>query len=72
MLRWMCGKTRRDMIKKENIRESWVALILEKMVENRLGWFGHVERRPVDFVVRRIDHMADSKIPRDRGKPRKI
>ena len=32
-----------------------VAPIVEKMVENRLRWFGHVERRPVDSVVRRGD-----------------
>jgi len=42
----MCGKTRRDMIKIDTIRESWrlgVAPIVEKMVENKLRWFGHVE-----------------------------
>lgn len=31
----------------------WVAPIVEKAVENRLRWFGHVERRPVDSVVSR-------------------
>jgi hypothetical protein len=29
------------------------------MVEKGLRWFGHVERRPLDFVVRRVDHMED-------------
>lgn len=28
-----------------------------KMVETSLKWFGHVERRLVDFVVRRVDHI---------------
>jgi len=32
-----------------------VAPIVEKMVETRLRWFGHVERRSVDAVVRRVD-----------------
>jgi len=32
-------------------RESWGSTIREKMVENRLRSFGHVERRPVDAVV---------------------
>lgn len=39
-LRWMCGTTRRDMIRIDNIRESVeVALTVEKMVENRFNWF---------------------------------
>jgi len=32
------------------------------MVENRLRWFGHVERKPVDFVVRRVDQMEHNRI----------
>jgi hypothetical protein len=32
MLCWMCGKTRQDMIRNNNIREKdWVAPIVEKM-----------------------------------------
>jgi len=30
------------------------------MVENRLRWFEHAERRPVDVVVRRVDQMEES------------
>jgi hypothetical protein len=43
------------------------------MVENRLRWFVHVERRPVDTVVRRVDQMEESQIKRcrGRGRPRK-
>jgi hypothetical protein len=37
MLRWMCGKTRCDRIKKDDIRERVrVAPIVEKMVETRI------------------------------------
>jgi len=51
----MCGKTKRDTIKNDNIRERvGVASIVEKMVETRLRWFGHAKRRLVDFVVRRV------------------
>ena len=40
-------KTRQDKIRNGAIRERvGVAPIVEKMVENRLRWFGHVERRP--------------------------
>ncbi|KEH35761.1 hypothetical protein MTR_3g102480 [Medicago truncatula] len=61
ILRWMSGKTRHDKIRNDTIRERMeVAPIVEKLVENRLRWFGHVERRPVDAVVRRVDQMEES------------
>jgi len=63
----MCGKTRWDKIRNDNIRERvGVAPIVEKMVENKLRWLWHVERRPVDSVVRRVDQMEDSHIARGR------
>ncbi|KAL5154345.1 Craniofacial development protein 2 [Glycine soja] len=72
MLRWMCGKTRQDKIRNGAIRERvGVAPIVEKMVENRLRWFGHVERRPVDSVVRRVDQMERRQTIRGRGRPKK-
>jgi len=72
MLRWMSGKTRRDKIRNDTIRgRVGVAPIVEKLVENRLKWFGHVERRPVDSVIRRVDQMEESQVKRGRGRPRK-
>ncbi|KAL5187393.1 Craniofacial development protein 2 [Glycine soja] len=72
MLRWMCGKTRQDKIINEAIREKvGVAPIVEKMVENKLRWFGHVERRPVDSVVRRVDQMERRQTIRGRRRPKK-
>jgi hypothetical protein len=29
--------------------------IVEKVVETRLGWFVHVEKSLVNYVVRRVD-----------------
>jgi len=61
MLRWMCGMTRRDRIRNDNIRERVaVAPIVGKMVETRLRWFRLVERKLVDSVVRRVDQMEGS------------
>jgi len=42
------------------------------MVETRLKWLWHVERRPVDSVGRRGDQMDGSQITRGRGRPRKL
>ena len=59
MLRWMCGNTRRDKVRNEDIRTKiGVASIEEKMRENRLRWFGHVRRRPTDALVRRVAQGA--------------
>jgi len=41
------------------------------LVENRLKWFGQVERRPVDAVVRRVDQMEESWVKRGRESFRK-
>jgi nonsense-mediated mRNA decay protein 3 len=45
-----------------------VAPIVEKMVEIKLGWFGRVERRLVDSVVRRVDQMEGIQITRGQRK----
>ena len=43
MLRWMCGNTRRDKVRNEDIHTKiGVAYIEEKMRKNCLRWFGHV------------------------------
>ena len=46
MLRWMCGYTIKDRICNDHIRKRVrVASITYKMVEGRLRWFGHIQRR---------------------------
>lgn len=42
ILRWMGGHIRKDKILNDHIRKQVeVASIEEKMLENRLSWFGH-------------------------------
>ncbi|RXI00577.1 hypothetical protein DVH24_000811 [Malus domestica] len=72
MLRWMCGHTKNDKIRNENIRSKvGVAEIEGNVRENRLRWFGHVQRRSTDALVRRCDYGAEVQGRRGRGRPRK-
>ncbi|KAL6497308.1 hypothetical protein OROGR_029237 [Orobanche gracilis] len=38
------------------------------MMENRLRWFGHVRRRPVDAPVRRLESWGTTNIVKGRGR----
>ena len=69
MLRWMCGKTRRHKVRNERIRKMIeVAPIEEKMRENRLRWFGHIQRRPTNAPVRKSDAIHIEGNTRGRGR----
>jgi hypothetical protein len=47
MLRCICGHTRLDRVRNDDIRDRLgVAPIEEKLIQHRLRWFGHVHRRP--------------------------
>ena len=48
-----------------------MAPIIEKLVETRRKWFGHVQRRPLEAPVGRVDQMVDNPIIRGRGRPKK-
>ncbi|RXH87370.1 hypothetical protein DVH24_034270 [Malus domestica] len=72
MLHWMCGHTRKDKIRNEDIRgKVGIAEIEGKMRENRLRWFGHVQRRHTDASVRRYDYEIEVQGRRGRGRPKK-
>lgn len=40
-------------------------------MENKLRWFGHVERRRVDSIVSIVDQMERSQTTRNKGRSRK-
>ena len=71
MLRWICDHTRRDRVRNGDIRDRLgVAPIEEKLVQHRLRWFGHVQRRPPEISVRSGILNQDSNVKRDREKPK--
>ncbi|XP_050673484.1 uncharacterized protein LOC126971305 [Leptidea sinapis] len=68
MLRWAGGVTLKDKVESKYIRGSFkVAPITDKISETRLRWYGHVMRRPDDYVVKKCLSMAARK--RGRGRP---
>ena len=71
MLRWTCGVTRLDKIPNtETRRRLNVAPIIEKAQEHRLRWYGHIKRRPDNYVGKVVQQMEiDGK--RLRGRPRR-
>ena len=70
MLRWICGHTRRDRVRNDDIRDRLgVAPIEEKLVQHRLRWFGHVQQRPLEAPVRSGILSQDSNVKRGRGRP---
>jgi hypothetical protein len=71
MLRWMCGVTRMDRIKKEYIRVSLkVAPVTEKMRSNRLAWCGHVMWRDESHITKMMSMNVDEHPSRGRPKKR--
>jgi hypothetical protein len=70
MLRWICGNTRRDRVRNDDIREKLrVAPVEEKLVQHRLRWFGHIQRRPADAPVRSGVIRRSGNEKRGRGRP---
>jgi len=68
----MCGNTRRDKVRNEDIRTRIdVAPIGEKMRENYLQCFGHVRRRPIDAPNRQVERIKLVYVKRAQGRPKK-
>ena len=67
----MCGKIMMDRVKNEDIRSLvGVAPIEDKIRKNRLRWFGHVGRRPIDAPVRMVEKIDIEQGKKLRGIPK--
>ena len=70
MLRWMCGVTRLDKIRNEYVRGSLgVRDVADKIQEKRLRWYGHVKRRPPEYIGNATLNL-DIPGQRRRGRPK--
>ncbi|KAG2656539.1 hypothetical protein PVAP13_1KG091654 [Panicum virgatum] len=71
MLRWFCGHTKKDRVRNEVFRDRvGVAPIEERLIQHRLRWFGHVQRRPPEAPVRNGVFERVDNIKRGRGRPK--
>lgn len=74
MLRWMCGLTRKDMVKDEVIlAKVEVASVADKMREARLRQFGHVQRTMTRYPNKVVwcERLLLESLRRGRGRPKK-
>ena len=66
ILRWMCGKTRNEYIRKT----VGVTHIEDKLRKNRLKWYDHVQRKPIHAPVRKSDRIVVPEDVKGRCRPR--
>ena len=70
MLHLICGHTRMDRVWNDEIRDHLgVAPIEEKLVQHRLRWFGHVQRRPPEAPMHSGIIRWNNEVKRGRGRP---
>ena len=69
MLRWICGRARIDQVRNDDIRDRLgVAPIEEKLVQHRLRWFVHVQRRQAPVHCGVLSQANN--VRRGRGRPK--
>jgi hypothetical protein len=70
MLCWICGHTRKDRIKNDDIRDKFgVTPIQKNLVQNRLRLFGHIQLRSPEAPVHsgNLSHTENTR--RERYRP---
>ena len=59
-------------MRNENIRTKIGVASIEEKRKNRLRWFGHVRRSPIDAPVRRVERINLGQVKRAQGRLKKI
>ena len=69
MIRWSMGKTRKDKVRNDNLRNAMgIRAVSEKVQGNRLRWYGHVQRRDHDYCGK-VAEQINIEGKRRRGRP---
>ena len=69
MIRWMCGVTLKDRYRSDELRKRLdIEDVADVVRKNRLGWFGHLERKDDRDWVSACRNMA---VPGNAGKGRR-
>jgi len=53
----------------KTLSDNWGSTYSKNIVENRFKWFGHVEWKHIDYVVRRVNQIEDNHITRGIQRP---
>jgi hypothetical protein len=70
MLQWICDHKRRDWVQNDDIRERLeVVPVEEKLMQHRLRWFGHMQRRPAEAPIHNGVIRRTGNNKRGRGRP---
>ena len=68
----MNGHTTKDKVRNNYIQEKvGVTPIEEKIIETRLQWFQHVQRKPLKATMRKVEQLVFSPRERDRRRPKR-
>ena len=71
MIRWMCGVTLKDRKSSEELRDRLgIPNLKDSLRQNRLRWFGHVQRMDVENPVSKC-RFFDVEGTRGKGRPKK-
>jgi hypothetical protein len=70
MLRWICGHTRKDRVWNDDLCERLgVAPVEEELMQDRLRWFEHIQRRPAEASIHNGVMRRTSNEKRGRERP---
>jgi hypothetical protein len=68
MLRWICGHTRRERVRNDDIHERLgVTTVEENLVQHCLRWFGHMQQRPAEAPIHNVVIRRTGNRKRGRG-----